>query len=419
MFARHKAKIRSVHGVYGENFAALDEIAADVNSFAKEAGRRPRLLVAKLGQDGHDRGAKVVATAFGDLGFDVEIGALFRDPKEVVDDALAAKVGCHRHLQPGGGHLTLVPQVMEALKARGRDDILVLVGGVIPAQDYEALRAAGVAAIFGPGTNIPDAARSVLGLIRARRRRNIRLSQGFDGCRGCLAFFFWVAVPIITALILKNTAPFLPVLTSVTLILSIGPLSVVSNSRPVPLTPATARIAPSSCRATIRNAVSGFSPSPLMMMESNKPCAMDLFAFLPGLVARLFQAIGCQRMGVGDDEIQRDGGLEFFQRGFAVLRQIGGLTVPHQGVGLFAIRVIFREAWHRLGAWRCSRCRDRLPWPPSPARHNRRPGPPPPRSGSSIRSVRENAAAFFIDAQFAFGIWPSIFSEFATTDTMP
>jgi methylmalonyl-CoA mutase len=172
VFARHKAKIRSVHGVYGEDFAALDEIVADVNSFAKEAGRRPRLLVAKLGQDGHDRGAKVVATAFGDLGFDVEIGALFRDPKEVVDDALAAQADAIGISSLAAGHLTLVPQVMEALKARGRDDILVLVGGVIPAQDYEALRAAGVAAIFGPGTNIPDAARSVLGLIRARRRRN-------------------------------------------------------------------------------------------------------------------------------------------------------------------------------------------------------------------------------------------------------
>ena len=162
-----------MHGVYGENFPALDEIAADVKSFAKEEGRRPRLLVAKLGQDGHDRGAKVVATAFGDMGFDVEIGALFRDPKEVVDDALAAKVDAIGISSQAGSHLTLVPQVIEALKARGRDDILVLVGGVIPAQDYEALRAAGVAAIFGPGTNIPDAARAVLGLVRARRRRNI------------------------------------------------------------------------------------------------------------------------------------------------------------------------------------------------------------------------------------------------------
>ncbi len=131
-----------------------------------------RVLVAKPGLDGHDRGAKVVATAFGDIGFEVEIGALFRDPKEVVDDALAAKVDAIGISSQAAGHLTLVPQLMENLKARGRDDVLVLVGGVIPAQDYEALRAAGVAAIFGPGTNIPDAARSVLGLIRARRRRN-------------------------------------------------------------------------------------------------------------------------------------------------------------------------------------------------------------------------------------------------------
>jgi methylmalonyl-CoA mutase len=172
VFGRHQAEIRSVQGVYGENFAGLEEIAADVKSYAKEVGRKPRLLVAKVGQDGHDRGAKVVATAFGDLGFEVEIGALFRDPEEVVEDALAAKVDAIGISSQAAGHLTLVPQVMHALKAKGRDDILVLVGGVIPVQDYEALRAAGVAAIFGPGTNIPEAARSVLGLIRARRRRN-------------------------------------------------------------------------------------------------------------------------------------------------------------------------------------------------------------------------------------------------------
>jgi methylmalonyl-CoA mutase len=172
VFGRHEAEIRSVHGIYGENFPALDEIIRDVKAFEKEIGRRPKLLVAKLGQDGHDRGAKVVATAFGDIGFEVEIGALFRDPGEVVEDALAAKVDAIGISSLAAGHLTLVPQLMEQLKAKGRDDILVLVGGVIPAQDYESLRAAGVAAIFGPGTNIPDAARSVLGLIRARRRRN-------------------------------------------------------------------------------------------------------------------------------------------------------------------------------------------------------------------------------------------------------
>ena len=172
VFGRHHAEIRTVHGVYGEDFTALREIADDVKNFAREEGRRPRLLVAKLGQDGHDRGAKVVATAFGDVGFDVEIGALFRNPEEAADDAVQAKVDAVGISSQAGGHLTLVPQLIAALKARGRGDILVLVGGVIPAQDYEALRAAGVAAIFGPGTNIPDAARSVLGLIRARLRRN-------------------------------------------------------------------------------------------------------------------------------------------------------------------------------------------------------------------------------------------------------
>ena len=173
VFGRHRAEIRSLSGVYAKDFPALDEIAAEVKSFTKEEGRRPRLLVAKLGQDGHDRGAKVVATAFGDLGFDVEIGALFRTPEEVVQDALDADADAIGISSLAGSHLSLVPQLTGQLKAKGRDDILVLVGGVIPPQDYEALRAAGVAAIFGPGTHIPDSARSVLGLIRARRRRNI------------------------------------------------------------------------------------------------------------------------------------------------------------------------------------------------------------------------------------------------------
>jgi methylmalonyl-CoA mutase len=172
VFGRHKAEIRSLSGVYGKDFPALGEIIEDVKSFTKEAGRRPRLLVAKLGQDGHDRGAKVIATAFGDLGFEVEVGSLFRTPDEVVQDALEAKVDAIGISSLAGGHLQLVPQVMDSLKAKGRDDILVLVGGVIPPQDYDALRAVGVAAIFGPGTHIPDAARSVLSLIRARRRRN-------------------------------------------------------------------------------------------------------------------------------------------------------------------------------------------------------------------------------------------------------
>jgi methylmalonyl-CoA mutase len=172
VFGRHKAEIRSLSGVYGKDYPALGEIIEEVKSFTKELGRRPRLLVAKLGQDGHDRGAKVVATAFSDLGFEIEIGSLFRTPDEVVQDALDAKADAIGISSLAGGHLHLVPQVMDSLKAKGRDDILVLVGGVIPPQDYDALRAVGVAAIFGPGTHIPDAARSVLSLIRARRRRN-------------------------------------------------------------------------------------------------------------------------------------------------------------------------------------------------------------------------------------------------------
>ncbi len=172
VFGRHRAEIRSLSGVYGKDFPALNEIADEVRNFSREEGHRPKLLVAKLGQDGHDRGAKVVATAFGDMGFDVEVGSLFRTPEEAVDDALAAEADAIGISSLAGGHLKLVPQVMERLKSKGRSDILVLVGGVIPPKDYEALRAAGVAAIFGPGTHIPEAARSVLSLIRARRRRN-------------------------------------------------------------------------------------------------------------------------------------------------------------------------------------------------------------------------------------------------------
>jgi methylmalonyl-CoA mutase len=172
VFGRHKAEIKSVSGIYGASHGGLDDITRDIASFAKETGRKPRLLVAKIGQDGHDRGAKLIASAFADLGFEIEIGALFQTPEEVTEDVVKTKVDAVGLSTLAGGHLTLVPQLIEALKARGRGNVLVLVGGVIPQGDYEALRAAGVAAIFGPGTNIPDAARSVLGLIRARLRKN-------------------------------------------------------------------------------------------------------------------------------------------------------------------------------------------------------------------------------------------------------
>ncbi len=172
VFGRHKAQTRTISGVYGEAHGDLKDIVRDVGNLGTEIGHRPRILVAKIGQDGHDRGAQVIASAFGDLGFEVEIGALFQTPDEVAEDAVKAKVDAVGLSSLAGGHLTLVPQLIAALKQHGRGDMLVLVGGVIPQQDYDALRAAGVAAIFGPGTNIPDAARSVLGLIRARLRKN-------------------------------------------------------------------------------------------------------------------------------------------------------------------------------------------------------------------------------------------------------
>ena len=172
VFGRHRAEIRSIAGVYGAAYEGDNEFGAirgDVEAFAKEEGRRPRMLVAKMGQDGHDRGAKVIATAFADLGFDVDIGALFQTPEEVAKDAIDADVHVIGISSQAAGHLTLVPMLIDALKKQKADDILVIVGGVIPAQDYDALRKAGVAAIFGPGTNIPDAARNVLKLIRNRK----------------------------------------------------------------------------------------------------------------------------------------------------------------------------------------------------------------------------------------------------------
>ena len=172
VFGRHRAEIRSISGVYGGAYEGDNEFAAirgDVESFAKEEGRRPRMLVAKMGQDGHDRGAKVIATAFADLGFDVDIGPLFQTPEEVAKDAVEADVHVVGISSQAAGHKTLVPMLLDALKKQKADDILVVVGGVIPAQDYDFLKRAGVAAIFGPGTNIPDAARDVLKLIRSRR----------------------------------------------------------------------------------------------------------------------------------------------------------------------------------------------------------------------------------------------------------
>jgi methylmalonyl-CoA mutase len=173
VFGRHRAEIRSISGVYGaayegdEGFAGVQ---ADIAAFAEEEGRRPRLLVVKLGQDGHDRGAKVIATAFADLGFDVDVGPLFQTPAEAARDAVENDVHVVGVSSQAAGHRTLVPQLIEALAAAGASEVVVIAGGVIPPQDYDALRAAGVAAVFGPGTNIPRAARDVLDLIRERRK---------------------------------------------------------------------------------------------------------------------------------------------------------------------------------------------------------------------------------------------------------
>ena len=138
-------------------------------AFAEEEGRRPRLLVVKLGQDGHDRGAKVIATAFADLGFDVDIAPLFQSPEEAARQAIENDVHLVGVSSQAAGHKTLVPALIDALKKGGADDIIVICGGVIPKQDYELLLNAGVSAIYGPGSNIPQAACEILGIVRQRR----------------------------------------------------------------------------------------------------------------------------------------------------------------------------------------------------------------------------------------------------------
>jgi methylmalonyl-CoA mutase len=172
VFTRHRATIRSVSGVYGAQYEGDADYARtlrEVEAFARAEGRRPRMLVVKLGQDGHDRGAKVIATAFADLGFDVDIGPLFQTPEEAARQAVENDVHVIGVSSQAAAHKTLVPALAAALKREGADDILVVVGGVIPPQDYAFLEAAGVAAIYGPGTNIPLAAGEVLRLIAKKR----------------------------------------------------------------------------------------------------------------------------------------------------------------------------------------------------------------------------------------------------------
>ncbi len=171
VYTRHRAVIRSIAGVYGsayEGDEGFAKIRRDVEAFAAAEGRRPRMLVVKLGQDGHDRGAKVIATAFADIGFDVDIGPLFQTPEEAVQQAIENDVHVVGISSQAAGHKTLVPQLIQGLKQHGADNILVVCGGVIPPQDYPGLLAEGVAAIYGPGTNIPVAASEILKLIQGR-----------------------------------------------------------------------------------------------------------------------------------------------------------------------------------------------------------------------------------------------------------
>ncbi len=166
VYGRYKAQIRTVAGVYNRTYATgkseVGRVRALADAFAEREGRRPRILIAKLGQDGHDRGAKVVATAMADMGFDVDIGALFQTPAEAARDAVENDVHIVAMSSLAAGHKTLLPQLVEELKSRGRDDILVVVGGVIPAQDYAFLYEHGAAAVFGPGTPIPQSAAILL-----------------------------------------------------------------------------------------------------------------------------------------------------------------------------------------------------------------------------------------------------------------
>ncbi|MAZ20677.1 methylmalonyl-CoA mutase [Roseovarius sp.] len=171
-FGRHRAEVKTLAGVYGaayEGDAGFAAIQKSVEEFAEEEGRRPRMLVVKMGQDGHDRGAKVIATAFADIGFDVDVGPLFQTPEEAAQDAVDNDVHVIGISSQAAGHKTLAPKLIEALRENDAGDILVICGGVIPQQDYEFLKKAGVKAIFGPGTNIPEAAQDILRLIREAR----------------------------------------------------------------------------------------------------------------------------------------------------------------------------------------------------------------------------------------------------------
>ncbi len=172
VFGRHRAEVKTLSGVYGAAYEGDEDFAAiqrDVEAFATEEGRRPRMLVVKMGQYGHDRGAKVIATAFADIGFDVDVGPLFQTPEEAARDAVDNDVHVVGISSQAAGHKTLAPKLVEALQAAGAGNVVVICGGVIPQQDYAFLYEHGVKAIFGPGTNIPEAAKDILRLVRAVR----------------------------------------------------------------------------------------------------------------------------------------------------------------------------------------------------------------------------------------------------------
>jgi len=168
-YGRFNATAQTVSGVYGAAFDEDDDwkmISKDIEQFVSDFGRRPRMLVCKMGQDGHDRGAKVVATAFADVGFDVDLSPMFSTPEEVAKQAIENDVHVVGASSLAAGHKTLIPALVQALRAQGADDIIVIAGGVIPKQDYQSLYDAGVKCIFGPGTPIPVSARAVLDAVR-------------------------------------------------------------------------------------------------------------------------------------------------------------------------------------------------------------------------------------------------------------
>ncbi|WP_420596676.1 methylmalonyl-CoA mutase [Deinococcus sp.] len=172
VWGRHSAEVRTLSGVYAQGYAGdsgFAELQGEIEAFAEAEGRRPRMLVVKLGQDGHDRGAKVIATGFADLGFDVDVGPLFQTPAEAARQAIENDVHVIGVSSQAAGHRTLIPALIQALESEGAGDILVIAGGVIPQQDYAALREAGVSGIFGPGTPILSSAREVLGLLSSRQ----------------------------------------------------------------------------------------------------------------------------------------------------------------------------------------------------------------------------------------------------------